>query len=318
MRHASQTFIAICLVCIALCAPAKSQNTLHDALLLENQGQYDAAAQVIKGIVDSGQLHGVELGRAYIMLGFAYRQLGNFRSAESWFGQAIDILKQDPDHAGDYASALENYAALYDDLGQFQSSASLLQKALHLREHLGDHASATRSLLNLAEVDLARNQLREARAHLKQAVGEMKIASDLVDDDRMAFMETQALIEMREGHASAAVAGFRNALELCVKTQGEQHWLAGWQHVLRGKAYFEAGDTSSALADAQKGLLILEHALGIKNPTYVASQLFYSQVLERAGLRDEGARLRAAAEQARKDLYNGQCTGCTINVAGFR
>jgi hypothetical protein len=131
-------------------------------------------------------------------------------------------------------------------------------------------------------------------------------------------METQALIEMRGGHASAAVAGFRNALELCIRIQGEQHWLAGWQHVLRAKAYLEAGDTSSALADAQKGLLILEHALGTKNPTYVASQLFYSQVLDRAGLRDEGARLRAAAEQARKDLYNGQCTGCTINVAGFR
>lgn len=320
MKHALQTFItiAICLVCITLSAQEKSQTTLHDALLMENQGQYDAAAQVIKGIVDSGQLYGVELGRAYIMLGFTYRQQGNFRSAESWFDQAIDLLKHDSDHPGDYASALENYAGLCGDLGQFQQAESLWHKALHLRQQTGDHASAARSLLNLVGLDLARNQLRAARAHVEQAAGEMKMASDLVDDDRMAFMETQALLEMREGNASAAVAGFQNALELCIKTLGEQHWLAGWQHVLRGKAYFEAGDTSRAMVDAQKGLLILAHAVGTKNPTYIASQLFYSQVLERAGSHEEAERLRAIAEQARKDMYDGQCPGCTINVAGFR
>lgn len=318
MKHASQIFIALCLVNITLCAAAQSQQTLHDALLMENQGQFGTAAQVIQKNIGSGQLHGVDLGRAYIMLGFADRELGSFRLAESAFDQAVHILKPDTDHPGDYASALENYAALYGDLGQFQSATSLLQKALHLRQQTGDHASAARTLMNLAELAMVHNRLQEARADVDLAANEMKFAPDLVDDDRMAFMETQALLEMREGDASAAVAGFQDALELCIKTMGEQHWLAGWQHILRGKAYLEAGNASSALVDAQQGVLIIDHALGMKSPLSIASQLFYSQVLERTGSREEGARLRAAAEQARKDLYGGQCPGCTINVAGFR
>jgi tetratricopeptide (TPR) repeat protein len=324
MKHASLIFITICLMGAMLGAQVKPPRTLQDAFQLEQKGQFEAAVNAITHVLDStqlndsSQLNQTELGRAYIMLGFAYRGEGKFTSAEKSLDRAIDILKRDPADAGDYASALEHYAALYGDLGDLNAAASMLHKALHLRQQTGDYASTARTLLNLAETALARKQLHEAEEYVKQAAAAMKLAPDLVVDDRMAFLETQALLQMREGHASAAIAGFTSALELCTATLGEQHWLAGWEHVLRGKAYLEAGDMSRALADMQQGLAILEPALGPRSPTYIASQLVYSQALAQSGSYIEAAQWKAAAEQTRKDLYGGQCTGCTINVAGFR
>jgi hypothetical protein len=67
-----------------------------------------------------------------------------------------------------------------------------------------------------------------------------------------------------------------------------------------------------------EGLAILEHSLGRKNSKYLVSQVAYSQVLDKTGAHAEAARLRAAAEQTRKDLYGTLCAGCTISVASFR
>jgi tetratricopeptide (TPR) repeat protein len=318
MKPASQIFLAICLMCAMLGAQVKPPKPLQDAFQLEQKGQFDDAVNAITHVLDTSQLNPTELGRAYIMLGFAYRGEGKFTSAEKSYDRAIDILKQDPADAGDYASVLENYATLYGDIGDLSDAASMLQKALRLRQQTGDYASAARTLLNLAETALARRQFREAEKYVKQAAEAMKLAPDLVVDDRMAFLETRGLLQMSEGHASAAIAGFTGALELCTTSLGEQHWLTGWEHVLRGKAYLQAGDTNRALADMHDGLMILKRALGSGNPNYIASQMVYSQALAQSGSYIEAAQWKAAAEQSRKDLYGGQCPGCTINVAGFR
>jgi hypothetical protein len=66
------------------------------------------------------------------------------------------------------------------------------------------------------------------------------------------------------------------------------------------------------------GLVILDHALGDKNPKYFMAQIAYSQILDRTGSHAEAAQVKAAAEQASKAFYRDQCVGCTISVAAFR
>lgn len=315
MKRSSKIFLTILLACSTLFA---QQERLHDALVLEQQGQFGAAVSTITRIIQSGQLSEVQLGRAQIMLGFAYRTHGDLILAQNAFERALRILGRDSAYAADYASALENYASLYADAGDLSAAAGMWQKALHLRQQTGDHAGAARSLLNLAEVGLAHKHAGEARRYLENASEEMNLASDLVDDDRMFFLETQAWLDVAENHASAAIVGFQNALELSIKIRGPQHWLTGWEHMLRGKAYFLSGDTGRAVADMREGLAILEHSLGRNSVKYMVSEVVYSQALERTGARAEAARLRAAAEQTRKDLYSSLCAGCTINIASFR
>lgn len=291
---------------------------LQDALVLENRGNFVAAAEVAKGAIDSGQLSGNELGRGYIILAAASQGAGDWANSQAAFEHALQVLKQDREHPEDYASALENYAGFYGELGQLNLAAPMYRKALQLRQEIGNHAGTVLSLTHLAEFALARNRTHEAERYLQSASDEAKASPDLTDDDQAYFLEIQGCLAIAEHHAPAAAVAYQHALELVERSRGDQHWLAGWEHMLLGRAYAASGDLGSAVANMQVGLAILGHGLGQKNPKYFAAELAYSRVLDQSGLHAEAAQFRAASEKASKEYYGGQCVGCTISVAAFR
>jgi len=308
----------VLLACTRFLAQGNPHDWLQDALVQEQQGRFDIAINLAKLGVDSRQLSGVELGRGYVLLGVAYHQTGKFTEAKAAFESSLRILGHDPEHVSDYAAALNNYGGLCGDVGQLKVAEAMWLKALHLHRQTGDHAAAMRSLTNLAQLALVRRRMRKAKQYVQQAIGEMKLAPDPMGDDLVLLEETQASLALGEGHSSAAVAGFQHALELCRQTRGDKHWLTGWEHMLRGKAYAQLGDINQALADMREGLVILEQALGRMNTMYLGAQMAYSQILDRAGLHAEALQWQAAAARARKDLLGRQCVDCTINVVGFR
>jgi tetratricopeptide (TPR) repeat protein len=320
MGYRSRGLLTLFLAFLA-CSPLLAQinpDELRQAFVLEQQGQFGKVIAITKPLIESNQLSGIELARACITLAVAYEGEGELADARDAFERSLQILDHDPEHTTDYAAALDNYAGLYNNAGQHDIAGRMWLKALHLRQEDGDHGGVTRSFMNLAGLALAQNRIGEARKYVKRATDEMKQAQDLVDDDFAVFCETEAWLALAEGHPSAAAAKYGRSLEIVKRTRGEQHWLTGWDYMLRGKAYAQSGDTEKALADMGKGLTILEHTLGVRNPKYFAAQLAYSQALDRAGSHAEAAQVNAAAQQAIKAFYRDQCIGCTINVAAFR
>jgi tetratricopeptide (TPR) repeat protein len=318
MTRTESLLITMLLACSSLLAQGDQPATLHDGLIDEQHGHFDAAIKTIKLAIDSNQLNGIELGRAYIMFGIAYHQEGKFTEANAAFEHSLRLLEHDPEHQSDYAEALNNYGGLVADAGQFEGARAMWLKALHLRQQMGDHAGAMRSLTDLGQLALARKRIREAKRYIQQASEEMELAQELADDEFTVFLETRGKLALAEGHAPAALENFQRALELCERTRGNEHWLTGWEHILRGKAYAQAGDLSDAANDMAEGLAIIDRALGRKSLNYLAAVMVYSQVLDRTGSHAEAARLRATAEETTKDLYQSQCLGCTINITGFR
>ena len=318
MRHLYWALFTLWLLCMPTFGQINQHTVLHDALVLENRGSFETAAKVAKAAIDSRQLSGNELGRGYIILAVACRGAGDLTDAQVAFENALQVLKDDREHSEDYASALENYAGLYSELGQLEVAAPMWRKALRVRQGIGDHMGSALSLTHLAELALVRNRVREAQRYLQKASNEAKASPDLIDDDRAFLLETQGWLAVAEHRAPAAVADYEHALELVERSRGEQHWLVGWEHMLLGKAYAESGNPSSALTNMRSGLTILDHALGQKNPKYFAAELAYSRVLDQVGSHTEAARMREAAEKAKKGYYAGQCAGCTINIAAFR
>ena len=318
MRHPRKISLTVLLACATVFAQTNPHEQLQNAFALEQQGDFDEAIAIVKTVTGSNQLGGVELGRACIMLGVAYGVKGNFNEAQAAFERALRILEGDPDGVGDYASALDNYAGLYSDTGQLEIATSMWTKALRLREKTGDHVALLRSFTKLAGVSLAQRRVRDAQQYLDRASAEMRLTRQPIEDDLAALVETQAWLSLAEGNAAAAAAGYGRALEISERVHGPGHWLTGWESMLCGKAYAQSGDMNQALENMRDGLDILDHALGRNNPKYLVAQIAYSQLLDRTGSHSEARRLRAAAEQARKDFYSGQCVGCTMNVNGFR
>jgi len=297
---------------------ANPHEQLQKALLFEKQERFDDAIFAAKSAVESNQLSEVERGRAYIELGFALRMEGRLVEAEIASEHATRILESDASNASDYASALDNCAGLYGEMGQLERAIPIWLKALHLRENVGDHEAIAHSFVNLAGVSLGQGHVGKAKRYLRRASNEMKLAPDLTDDDLAVLYETRGWLAMDEGNTSIAIDDYRRALELCEHAHGGEHWLVGWERILRGLAYFKSGDQDRALADMSDGLAIIGHALGEKNPKYILAELAYSHTLDEAGSHAEAARLKAAAEQVQRDFSRSQCVGCTIDVSAFR
>jgi tetratricopeptide (TPR) repeat protein len=175
-------------------------------LTLENQGNFGRAAKMGKLAIDSGQLAGAELGRAYIILGVAYQGEGSLIDAHIAYERAV-LLEGDPEHLEEYAAAMENYAGYYTDLGELEVAVPLWSKAFHLRQQIGDHTGLTLALIHQAGVALARTKISDAREYLKKASDEMKLAHDPMDGDVALFFETNGWLGLAERRPSEALGG---------------------------------------------------------------------------------------------------------------
>ncbi|MGA8500067.1 MAG: hypothetical protein WB683_00830 [Candidatus Sulfotelmatobacter sp.] len=318
MKPIKKFLLTLVLAGAPVWAQANPPEPLHEAYVFEKQGQFDKAVGIAKERIDSGRVSGVELGRAWNVLGVVYTQQGKLMEAQNAFERSLQIFSQEPQFVTDYAAALQNYGELYNDSGQRAVAGKMWSKALDLLQQSGDHAGIARSFTYLAGLALAQNRVADAKKKLRSVAEEMKLTNDLSDDDLAFIYETQAWLARAEGHLSAAVAGYQRSLELSKRIYGDGHWKTGWDYMLRGKAYAQSGNIEKALVDMRDGLGIMEQTLGRKNPRYFAAQIAYAAVLDQAGLREQAAQWRAAAEQAQKDFYRSQCVGCTINVSASR
>jgi tetratricopeptide (TPR) repeat protein len=301
----------------------RTKAELKKAVVLYQQGQIDKAIAGARSLTDSGEAAAFDLGRAYILLGTAYNQKGQLYESQHALESAIRIFEHDPDHISEYASALSNYGALYCDLGQLDTAEAIWLKSLHLRQQIGDHAASMRSLTTLAGLELGKNRMHPAREYLKQAAVEVKSdrqsrQNDLIEDDFALLFETQAWLAMKEGHPGMAITFYQHSLDISRRARGDEHWLTGWEHLLLGKAYAQAGNLDRATFEMRDGLRIMEPVLGRTSPNFLVGELAYAQLLDRTGSHADAAEIRSEAEQARKDLLRTQCAGCTINVEGFR
>src|SRR4029077_19021800 len=123
MRHLHSTLLTLLVLCMPTLGQLNPHTVLHDALVLENRGSFETAAKVAKAAIDSRQLSGNELGRGYIILAVACEGAGDLANAQIAFEHSLQILEHDREHPEDYASALENYAGFYSELGQLDVAA---------------------------------------------------------------------------------------------------------------------------------------------------------------------------------------------------
>jgi len=122
---------------------------LHQPFFLEEQGQFDKAIQILQPLVDSGAFTGSDLGKAWTLLGVAYKEQGQFEQAQHAYEQGLQIFERDTRYAANYASTLECFAALYRAMRQEQDAIKLGLKAAAIDTQPGDYAGVTRIYTDL-------------------------------------------------------------------------------------------------------------------------------------------------------------------------
>src|SRR5215472_12433023 len=97
---------------LVVSAQPDAQPQLARALDMIEQGRPNTAVLVLTSITQSTQLAAIDRGRALALLGYAYKEEGQFAPADQAFTRAFVLLDPPADHPADYATALMYYAGL--------------------------------------------------------------------------------------------------------------------------------------------------------------------------------------------------------------
>jgi tetratricopeptide (TPR) repeat protein len=318
MRSTWINQLILLLVCSVALAQTSNDNPLKAVLTLEQQGRFADAIAKVKPLLDSGKLNGDAEGRAWTLLGLAYKQESRLGEAQRAFEQSIRIFEHAPAHEVDYATALHSLSEVYLSLQQFDIATRLEKKALHQYEQIKDHANIARLSVNMAGMEISQKNMDEGKRYLRKADDERKLTTSFDDSDVATLSVIQGWLDFLNSDTSKAIAEYRNALEIWKRKYGDNDPLTAWGHVLVGRARAETNERKAALEEVRSGLSIIEQTVGRQSPKYFAAQMAYSYVLDANGLHAEAKKAKATAEQARKDFYTRQCATCTVSATAFR
>lgn len=140
------------------------------------------------------------------LLGNLHQTLGDHMQAEAEFMDALTLARRVFGNAScEAAAARNNLGALYNHLGRFSESLSLLCRALYpMISMLGEHSPGVRSVYhNLAALLYARGDYRAAEEPARKA---WRIAARMLGEDH-----PQTLLE--EGVYTAILDGLRRHLD---------------------------------------------------------------------------------------------------------
>lgn len=273
-----------------------SQNTLdtqiHEAVALEQKGQFQQALVILQPLADLDQLSAIEAGRVWTALGYGYQEEGDLTKAGKAYQRAVRILKEEPSNKTDCATALDNLADWYRTTGNRSAAIRLERVALRLHQESEDHAGAAWTLIHLANIELTRKHKSDARRYLDAAEKEALLTPKIDNKYLASLYSTKGWLAGVEGNSLTAIFDYNQALSF---QPCKNCMLAGWDYVLLGKAYSDDGQLTAALENMRKGLAILGDTGGQHSSTYLAAEIAYAKVLDSSGEHAESKELKNAA-----------------------
>jgi tetratricopeptide (TPR) repeat protein len=201
-------------------------------------------------------------------------QEGKFKEAYPLAIQCRDLTRE---HLGenhpDFASSLNNLAALYRAMGNFAAAEPLLKQALDIRRRvLGEeHPDLAGSLNNLAGLYYAMGNFAAAEPLLKQALDIMRRALGEEHPDFAVSLNTLALLYQTMGNFAAAEPRLKQALDIRRRVLGEEHPHFAQSLNNLAELYYEMGNFVAAESLYKRARDIRRRVLGENHPDFAQS-----------------------------------------------
>ena len=301
-------------------ASAQDQNTGID--YLSELSRRDLLPQLIQSansLLANAKLTPAGQGIVLTYLGHAYQKTGDFHTATEYYEKALATLERDGLHPAEYATTLAALATLYAESGQIDTAKHLLLRSVHLLEKDGDHHERTAMIWNdLATIAADEHSSREAHKYMARSIAESQLATNVLADETVALLTTQARIAQIDGDPGTAIAEYQHALALWKQSHDDKYPETAWLYVLLGGACLQAGDTASARQMTSRGLNLLEATSGRQNTLYLAAELAYSKVLDASGSHDEASKYRKEAQAGLHANPGRQQAQSEISISALR
>ena len=159
------------------------ESLISYAKFLRRTGRLEKAFEINKRVLGLETLAGVPLAsstadRSYVLanMGLIRRKQRRWRSSRYRLCEAVRTAEMCPDSTADEskAYALDNLGLTLRRLGDHTDALSSHEKALELRQRLGDEPAQAKTLLNLARLLKDQGQVEEARVSALEALEMLK------------------------------------------------------------------------------------------------------------------------------------------------
>jgi tetratricopeptide (TPR) repeat protein len=233
-------------------------------------------------------------------LGVLYKTMGDYKSAEHYYKQALEIRKKalGEEHP-DIASSLNNLGNLYKTIGDYKSAEPLYKQSLEIKKKvLGEeHPSYASSLNNLGNLYKTIGDYKSAEPLYKQS---LEISRKVLGEEHPSYatsLNSLGSLYHSMGDYKAAEPIYKQALEIRRKALGEEHIEYAESLNSLGILYKTIGDYKAAELMYKQALEIIKKALGEEHIEYAeslnslgilyktigdykAAELMYKQALE--------------------------------------
>src|SRR5215472_13517358 len=284
---------------------------------LRDRGDYKQALAILEPLTQSAGPDAPNAGRAWILLGSVYQDIGRYVDAQRAYQTAISVLKNQPGKERDAAAAMDNLGSLYLDMGQPEMSKQIRLRVLQAIKQTGDHAGLAKVYNNLAATAFQRKQMDEGRKYISQAFREVKQAPQVANDDLAAIYSNAGWLSMEDHDYKRALQYYEHARQVWITQHGMNHKLTGWGYVLCGEMRALLGEPQQGLAEVTTGLSIIENSVGTHVPLYFAGRLAYADVLSAAGSTREAKEMRSVTVQSIKS-FRRATAGYPVSADAFR
>jgi tetratricopeptide (TPR) repeat protein len=207
-------------------------------------------------------------------LGVLYYKIGDYKAAEPYYKQALEIRKKalGEEHP-DYASSLNNLRILYIDMGDYKAAEPYYKQALEIKKKaLGEeHPDYASSLNNLGVLYYTMGDYKAAEPYYKQAIEIRKKTLGEEHPDYASSLNNLGSLYLKMGDYKAAEPYYKQALEIRKQALGEEHpdYASNLNNL--GSFYRNIGDYKAAEPYYKLALQIRKKSLGEEHPDYASS-----------------------------------------------
>lgn len=257
----------------------------------------------------------LKMGRLWAHLAIDYEDEAEFTKAESAYNHSLRILKSLPPGLADYANVLDNLGSMYLAQGNPDEAERCSRNSLAVREKIGDKLQMARGRWHLAEIELGRLRVGEARLDALAAYNEMVALKDPQTSDLVSALITLVYAECSHDGCMDGVTHARRSLVLARGAQPEDAIRTGQALLALGYAEWKSGMSDSPELAMRESIEIFKAQKSSGRIYVLRAMEQYRSYLDAHRRGHEARQVALEEEQLKKQ--SGYCPNCTISIYGL-
>ena len=254
-----------------------------------------------------------ERGALWAQLASEYHFAAEFLKAEDAYNQSLHLLKTAPSARAEYAATLESLAALYLVYGRVDDAESVRKQALAVREKLGNPSDIGLSQVHLADIAIARHQLKKAEGLALRGMEEMESSSHPPRSGMLSGLITVTYARCMRGHCGQGLMSAQQAVAFANTHFEPESSAVGFALETLGFAEWKNGAVQDGEKAMLHGIQILRTKLAPADPRLAGALLQYQDYLIATSRRVEAQEIHDEVERM-KSQTGTLCSACTVSV----